>query len=77
MKPIDKAVEILGGTARAAEKLLVTYQTVKNWQDGTRTPQFKDCAAIELATESAVVCEELNQDLARPLEIVLGLRKAA
>jgi DNA-binding transcriptional regulator YdaS (Cro superfamily) len=61
MKPIQKAIDILGGAMPAAQALGVSHQSVYFWMSGDRTVPAELCPDIELAT--GVTCEELRPDV--------------
>jgi DNA-binding transcriptional regulator YdaS (Cro superfamily) len=57
MKPIPKAIEILGGLTAAGKKLGVTKSVVYNWRDRDKIPA-PYCPMVELLT--GVKSEQLN-----------------
>lgn len=69
MRPIDKAIQILGGQKRLAVVLSanrekpVTNQAIWNWvHRGDRVPA-EYCPTIEKETGQQVLCEHLRPDV--------------
>jgi DNA-binding transcriptional regulator YdaS (Cro superfamily) len=63
MSPIEKAIELAGGTSALAKKIGVNSpQVVSNWVARKRVPP-KYCAAVERATEGRVTRQELRPEL--------------
>ena len=61
--PGAKAIRLLGGPVRAAERLGVErYQTVQSWLRHRIPAEY--CPLIERETEGAVRCEALRPDIA-------------
>lgn len=61
--PAGRAVRILGGPVRAAERLGVErYQTVQSWLRHRVPAEY--CPLIERATDGKVRCEDLRPDVA-------------
>lgn len=64
MKPLDTALDIVGGPAKLASILGVTVQAVCFWRDELRKLPAEHCPLIEQATGGKVRCEQLRPDLA-------------
>lgn len=61
--PAAKAVRLLGGPVKAAERLGVErYQTVQSWLRNRVPAEY--CPLIERETGGQVRCEELRADVA-------------
>lgn len=67
IKPLERAIEILGGQERLAEKLDVTTQAVYKWRR-SRVPAER-VLAVEEAVAGAVTRHQLRPDI-YPLEPV-------
>ena len=61
MKPLDKALEIIGGPAKLAAALGVTVQAVCFWREERRRLPADHCPTIERIT--GVRCEALRPDV--------------
>ena len=63
MSPIEKAIELAGGTSALAKLIGVNSpQVVSNWVARKRVPP-KYCAAVERATEGQVTRQDLRPEL--------------
>lgn len=61
--PVARAIRLLGGPVRAAERLGVErYQTVQSWARNRVPAEY--CPLIERATGGVVLCEDLRPDVA-------------
>lgn len=61
--PLEKAIELLGGTSATARKLgVATPQVVQNWRQRRRVPP-EYCEAIENATDGQVTGSELRPEI--------------
>ena len=56
---IKKAIEIVGGVAKLATMLDVSYQTVLNWKNGRYLTSPINCQKIEKITDKAVKKEDI------------------
>jgi DNA-binding transcriptional regulator YdaS (Cro superfamily) len=52
-----------GAASKLAAKLGIPAAMVAQWKAGTRSVPVHRCIAIEQATDGAVTCEELRQDI--------------
>ncbi|MBE0615223.1 MAG: helix-turn-helix domain-containing protein [Burkholderiales bacterium] len=63
MSPIEKAIELAGGTSALAKKIGVNSpQVVSNWVARKRVPP-KYCAAVERATDGKITRQHLRPEL--------------
>lgn len=58
--PVKRAAALAGGYEGLAKLLGVTRGAVHQWTDEGRQVPAEHCPAIERITNSAVICEELN-----------------
>lgn len=63
MNAITKAIEIVGGAARLADRLGVSTQSVCFWRDGERRFPARLAPAVERITGGQVTCEMLCPDV--------------
>lgn len=63
MNAIARAIQIVGGPAKLAGHLNVTYQAVCFWRDGKRALPADHCPTIERLTGGEVRCEDLLPDV--------------
>lgn len=63
MNAITKAIEIVGGAARLANRLGVSTQSVCFWRDGERRFPARLAPAVERITGGQVTCEMLCPDV--------------
>ena len=62
-KPIERAVEALGGMSELAQAICVTRPLVYQWVKRLRPVAAKHCLPIESATNGAVTRYELRPDV--------------
>lgn len=63
MQAIRRAIELLGGPAKAARALDVSTQAACFWRDGKRQVPADICPTIERLLNGAVRCEEMRGDV--------------
>ena len=63
MNSIQKAIQKLGGPAKAAEVLRCSVQAVCFYRDGKRRFPAELCPVVERHLVGAVTCEELRPDV--------------
>lgn len=61
-----RAVGLLGGEIKAAERLGTTRQAVRNWMVGYRMISHKNALKIEAETDGEVTRENLRPDIYPP-----------
>ena len=63
MKPIDRAVEIMGSQVALARALNVSQARVWNWLNRGDTVPAEVCRGIEKATDGQVTVHDLRPDV--------------
>lgn len=63
MKPVDKAISLVGSLSELSSLLGVSPQVVSNWRLDGRNVPVERCIDIEKATNGMVRCEELRGDI--------------
>jgi DNA-binding transcriptional regulator YdaS (Cro superfamily) len=60
----QRAINLLGGTARTASLLNISRPTVSQWLSGVRPVPFHRCIDLERLTQGRIRSEQLRPDLA-------------
>ncbi|WP_022957262.1 Cro/CI family transcriptional regulator [Spongiibacter tropicus] len=65
MEALEKAIEVVGGQARLAEKLAIDTAAISGWKKRGSVPAAR-CKAIENLTAGKVAAHQLRPDIFGP-----------